>query len=509
MANTGSNMCSENPDVYCEIEATVPTGFEPATKQEIQDKLGVSSVVERGHALFKIPVKDALKCLELQSVDNLYVVVKHFEHIEYPDDKDGSLQVIGELVPKMDYTVPLNVWKQFIHFDHEVSPLPCKNWLDQHAAETPCGNIKGGELELSDSENVVAKKPKCSEIDNMDGPSVKNDSTVNTNSIESSVSTQDAPPAKQPWIDSLPAFRATCYRTGSNHAFQSQQAAHHFGGILQDYFGWNVSMKQFDIEVVLNITGPKAYVTVGLTKQSRHKRHISHFGPTTLRPTICFSMLYICQIQPGDVVCDPMCGGGSLPIEAAINWPQSVHICGDIHDKAYNRAKMNIDCLNNKYEIKGKPKIDIQVFQWNTCSLPLQDNYVDVFVTDLPFGRRSGSKADNRKLYPDVLRELARVSKRSTGRACILTQDKRTIQRALDGMQKLWKRRSTFWVNIGGLAAGVYLIQRTKNVYSAGKDNRKGEDDSNKLEEDNSGGENDNKTNSTKDEEKVTENTIN
>ena len=39
------------------------------------------------------------------------------------------------------------------------------------------------------------------------------------------------------------------YRTGEKHVFQSPQAACHFGGCVQDYFGWNVNLKQFDIEV--------------------------------------------------------------------------------------------------------------------------------------------------------------------------------------------------------------------------------------------------------------------
>ena len=40
---------------------------------------------------------------------------------------------------------------------------------------------------------------------------------------------------------------------------------------------------------------------------------------------------------------------------------------------------------------------------------------------------RSGSKVQNWKLYPKVLGELARVCKQNTGRACLLTQDKKCI----------------------------------------------------------------------------------
>ena len=44
-----------------------------------------------------------------------------------------------------------------------------------------------------------------------------------------------------------------------------------------------------------------------------------------------------------------------------------------------------------------------------------------------PFGKRSGSKADNRVLYPKILTSMARVVKPVTGRAVLLTQDKTSM----------------------------------------------------------------------------------
>lgn len=41
-------------------------------------------------------------------------------------------------------------------------------------------------------------------------------------------------------------------------------------------------------------------------------------------------------------MCDPMCGGGSIPIEGALNWPASLHLCGDHHDLAPPRTLANV-----------------------------------------------------------------------------------------------------------------------------------------------------------------------
>jgi 23S rRNA G2445 N2-methylase RlmL len=57
------------------------------------------------------------------------------------------------------------------------------------------------------------------------------------------------------------------------------------------------------------------YYGITLTKESKHHRNINFFGPTTLRATICYSMLRLAQPKAGDIVIDPLCGGGSIPIE--------------------------------------------------------------------------------------------------------------------------------------------------------------------------------------------------
>jgi 23S rRNA G2445 N2-methylase RlmL len=57
------------------------------------------------------------------------------------------------------------------------------------------------------------------------------------------------------------------------------------------------------------------YYGMTLTKESKHRRNINFFGPTTLRATICYNMLRLAQPQAGDVIIDPLCGGGSIPIE--------------------------------------------------------------------------------------------------------------------------------------------------------------------------------------------------
>ena len=127
----------------------------------------------------------------------------------------------------------------------------------------------------------------------------------------------------------------------------------------------------------------------------------------------------LCRMKPGDIVVDPLCGGGSIPIEAARNFGNSFVLCADVHELAVPRCHSNI----NHNSLEGR----CDLLQWDSTNMPLRDSTVDVFVTDLPFGKRMGCKSDNRGLYRELLQSMARVAKPGSARAVLLTQDRRSL----------------------------------------------------------------------------------
>lgn len=59
---------------------------------------------------------------------------------------------------------------------------------------------------------------------------------------------------------------------------------------------------------------------LSLTEISLHKRNITHYGLTTLRSTVAFNLLQVAKPQLGELIMDPMCGSGAIPIEVIINF---------------------------------------------------------------------------------------------------------------------------------------------------------------------------------------------
>lgn len=159
-------------------------------------------------------------------------------------------------------------------------------------------------------------------------------------------------------------------------------------------------MKLFDLEIVLNTKDDLWYICSTLTKQSLHRRNLVSFGATTLRFTICYNILRLADIQMGDIVSDSMCGFAAISMKSAHEWPFSINFASDIHPKALEIR------LNN-----------IQSSQVGIIELVA----ADVFITDLPFGKRMGNKKDNKVLYPMMLLKLATYCTHTTERAVLLT----------------------------------------------------------------------------------------
>lgn len=263
-----------------------------------------------------------------------------------------------------------------------------------------------------------------------------------------------------------PAFRVTCNRTGEGHGFKSGDAASSFGGIIEDTYKWPVSMKEFDVEVVLNIREKDWFVCLCLTPQSLHRRNLVSLGVTTLRGTVCYAMLSMANIKSGDIVCDPLAGTGAIMMEASVIRGDCFALCADHNNVAIEH------CIKNTAGLLSSPKSSkfapLNTVKIDSTKMPFRTASIDVIVSDLPFGKRIGTKTMNSTLYPKLLEEMARVTPPSTGRAVLLTQDYKNMKRSLmlPIAHKSWKNQRTSFLKLGNLTCHVYSLMRTSYSFS-------------------------------------------
>ncbi|NXU53603.1 THUM3 protein, partial [Turnix velox] len=461
----------EGSELSAVIGATVPTGFELTAAEEVQEKLGSASRVsrDRGKIYFEISARCLPQVHRLRSVDNLFVVVQEFRDFQFAEKKEDALKDLEDLVKKLPWSDPLKVWELNNSLKKRKSKRkkqnvqskerPSKDGEEEgRQQEEDCAHSTSGK-EAEEPQGGTSHNGEEEEEDGSQQPEAKEESQAECGSenkaAEEKAGEGDAKVLK---------FRVTCNRAGDKHSFTSNEAARDFGGAVQEHFQWKADMTNFDVEVLLNIHSNEVIVGIALTEESLHRRNITHFGPTTLRSTLAYGMLRLCDPQPTDIIVDPMCGTGAIPIEGATEWPGCYHLAGDNNPQAVKRAANNICSLLKKSESKESSTsvgIPLDIIQWDICNLPLRTGSVDVIVSDMPFGKRIGSKKKNWDLYPACLMEMGRICTPGTGRAALLTQDKKCFAKALSRVGHIWRKGQTVWVNVGGLHAAVYLLRRT------------------------------------------------
>ena len=292
--------------------ATVSTGLESVAAKECKERLGCKSIREgRGRIYFDIPANSFSELKSLRSIENLFVVVKEFQedNSEELDCCDPNiLEKLYKLPQDLDWNLALSLWKQFTEYSGillKSENLTENNALNIHVADNKTraigednGDNDGESSADSDHKEVPAKRMKHGNghFDN-EKPNSKDDTTLALTEEALSVPLSSDVPAESPAL--LPKFRVTCTRTGNKHSFSSPEAAAKFGGGINDWLGWRVDLSNPDIEVLLNIVDNNVVIGIALTKETRGKRNIVHFGPTTLKSSIAYCMLSLANIQPG------------------------------------------------------------------------------------------------------------------------------------------------------------------------------------------------------------------
>lgn len=453
---------SDSGHLRVTLGATVPTGFEQTAADEVREKLGSACKIsrDRGKIYFDVSVASLAQVHCLRSVDNLFVVVQEFTDYHFKETKEEVLKDFEELAGKLAWSDPLQVWRINTNFKKKKTK---RKKLNPSVSKEKLEDGQGEKLERGAKE--AASRPSGPHfLDRYENPAIRDD--VSTRVGDDLALGGDEAEENLKAEPEVLKFRVTCNRAGEKHCFTSNEAARDFGGAVQELFKWKADMTNFDVEVLLNIHDSDVIVGIALTEESLHRRNITHFGPTTLRSTLAYGMLRLCAPQPTDIIVDPMCGTGAIPIEGATEWSNCYHLAGDNSPMAVSRAASNISSLLSKGQEGEGMGLPIDAIRWDICNLPLRTGSVDVIVTDMPFGKRMGSKRRNWNLYPACLQEMSRVCRPGTGRAVLLTEDKKCFAKALSAMGHMWRKVHTVWVNIGGLHAAVYLLRRTPQAYA-------------------------------------------
>lgn len=246
-------------------------------------------------------------------------------------------------------------------------------------------------------------------------------------------------------------FRVISRMAGKNHPYRRIDLERTVEKGLKKRLGskWHAVEEGERIEVWANLVGLDFICGLRLSDASmRHRDYKKSHIAASLRPSVAAAMVWLTQPQATDVFLDPMCGAGTLLVERGTIERHTLLLGGDFDGAALQAAAQNIGP-------KHKPR---QLIKWDADCLPLSSGSVDKIATNLPFGKKIGSRHENVGLYRAFFREVDRVLS-SKGRAVVLSSETELIKDTLRGLQRLQIVRG-YSVRILGQKARIYLVER-------------------------------------------------
>ncbi|HEY7689806.1 MAG TPA: methyltransferase domain-containing protein [Dongiaceae bacterium] len=171
--------------------------------------------------------------------------------------------------------------------------------------------------------------------------------------------------------------------------------------------------------------------------------------PGSLPPPIAAALAFAATPADGDVICDPVCGSGTLLAEAHAYAPAAQIIGVDTDAAAVDIARHNLRHVDGADIRKGDAR-----------RLHVEPGRVTLFLANLPFGKQFGTTDSNPTLYRKILADALRTGAPGRWQGIYLTSDVeafRSASREVPGLNI----ESLFQVKVRGEPATAYRVTPT------------------------------------------------
>jgi 23S rRNA G2445 N2-methylase RlmL len=252
-------------------------------------------------------------------------------------------------------------------------------------------------------------------------------------------------------LKDVKTFRVTSQRYGL-HDFTSIDMQRVAGEVFLKKYKKKVSLKNFDLNIRFDLVGNFGFVGIQLTKDPLYKRFKKVFNhPAAIKSTLAYGMIRLAEVKNGETFLDPMCGSGTIPLEAASLYKDKIKIyAGDVAEDFVEKARENAKANNlDKF---------IEFMHLDATELEKYFSTIDKLVTNPPYGVRIAKRRNLKSFYRKFLEFLSKVLSKE-GRAII-------INLKADMFRNIILRLKTFRivhervVESGGIYPHIFVLER-------------------------------------------------
>ncbi|XP_073530033.1 THUMP domain-containing protein 2 [Phyllobates terribilis] len=195
-------------------------------------------------------------------------------------------------------------------------------------------------------------------------------------------------------------FRVSCRCAGVyTKTMTAQDISRIIGVSLSKEFGWKPDLRHPRLEIFVHLNDMYSVVGFPILRQSLANRdYIQRAG---LRATTAWAMASMAEISTAKYILDPMCGVGTILLEAAMEWPHAIFLGVDKSESQLKIAVKNV----KKAGVMGS----VAFLRGSVLALPVLPESMDVVVSDIPFGRKFTCSKDITELLPDIIHQMEKV----------------------------------------------------------------------------------------------------
>jgi 23S rRNA G2445 N2-methylase RlmL len=214
------------------------------------------------------------------------------------------------------------------------------------------------------------------------------------------------------------------------HNYSTTEIQELFSQTLAEAYGWQAAESFPEANINLRVIIEHGSILVGLSLATEplHRRgyKVCHI-PGALKPPVAHLMARLLGLQPGMTVMDPMCGTGTLLIEAKMAQPD-VSVYGTDSDPAA------VGCARQNWQAAfGDGKAEL--IATDLRAILAAGPKIDRFITNPPWGRQVAAMPDF-AIYAELLDLMARRGKEDALLAVITDQTEELLA-AVEGHANL------------------------------------------------------------------------
>jgi predicted RNA methylase len=213
--------------------------------------------------------------------------------------------------------------------------------------------------------------------------------------------------------------------------------------------GAECNLRDYDMALKISLLKRNALASIDLEIQPGNIPKIETH-PTPLLPPIAYSMIRLASPKNGELLVDPMCGCGTIPIMAALEWKNLTILGSDISTDYIACAKRNAETLGI-----GK---GVNFMVSDIADLGGKAADTNIIAVNPPYGIAVRTQNEIGGVYDTLLEKASKILVKG-GRIAIVSPYPRIVEKL--GSKWMFETKSILNIHEGELPRAIHIMQKT------------------------------------------------